>query len=129
MIADPIKLMDHHERIRVKIDAREPGYAQGVVDEMLVSYDANAFHGPLYFLDPTGSRSPARISWLLEELIVDVARLEAIASPASFRRSRVERMIDDRLSFSTLYIKMQRQAELLTEFYMSKRASGSELLL
>ena len=45
MIADPIKLMDHHERIRVKIDAREPGYAQGVVDEMLVSYDANAFHG------------------------------------------------------------------------------------
>jgi hypothetical protein len=126
---DPFAIHDYHDKVRAKIEAREPGYAQSVVNEVLVSYESASFRGPVYAYDVVALGTTARVSAILDEMIVDVVRGEGIASPGTFSRTRVERLVADCLSFPVTYLKPHRRAELLRRFYLDNGAPGGELLL
>jgi len=125
---DPLAIYDYHDKVREKIQAGEVGFAQGVVNDVMVSYESASFRGPVYGYDPVAFGTPPRVSAMLEQLIVDVARDEAIASPGTFSRARVERLVADLLSFPATYLKPIRQAELLQRFYLAEGAPGAALL-
>jgi hypothetical protein len=129
MSFDPFAIHDYHDMVRAKIEAGEPGYAQSVVNEVLVSYESASFRGPVYAYDVVAFGTTARVSAILEEMIIDVARGEGIASPRTFTRARVERLVADLLSFPVTYLKPRRRAELLQHFYLDNGAPGGELLL
>jgi hypothetical protein len=59
---DPFAIHDHHDKVRVKIEAGEPGYAQSVVNEVLVSYESASFRGPVYAYDAVAFGTTARVS-------------------------------------------------------------------
>src|SRR5215208_1230957 len=86
---DPLAIYDYHDRVREKIQAGDFGFAQGVINDVMVSYESASFRGPVYGYDPVAFGTPPRVSAMLEQLIVDVARGEAIASPRTFSRARV----------------------------------------
>jgi hypothetical protein len=125
---DPFGIHDYHDKVRGKIDAGEPGYAQSVVNEVLVSYEAASFHGPVYAYDTVAFGITARASAILEEMIIDVARGEGIASPRTFSRARIERLIADLLSFPVTYLKPRKRAEMLHSFYLAEGAPGSGIV-
>jgi hypothetical protein len=129
MLFDPFAIHDYHDKVRAKIEAGEPGYAQSVVNEVLVSYESASFRGPVYAYDIAAFGTTARVSAILDEMIIDVARSEGIASPRTFSRARVERLVADLLSFPVTYLKPRRRAELLQRFYLDNGAAGAELLL
>lgn len=129
MSFDPFAIYDYHEKVRAKIEAREPGYAQSVVNEVLVSYESASFRGPVYAYDVVAFGTTARVSALLDEMIIDVAHGEGIASPNTFSRARVERLVADLLSFPVTYLKPHRRAALLQEYYLDNGAPGGALLL
>lgn len=129
MSFDPFAIHDYHDKVRAKIEAGEPGYAQSVVNEVLVSYESASFRGPVYAYDVVAFGTTARVSAILDEMIIDVARGEGIASPRTFSRARVERLVADLLSFPVTYLKPRRRAELLQRFYLDNGAPGGELLL
>jgi hypothetical protein len=126
---DPFAMHDYHDKVRAKIEAGEPGYAQSVFNEVLVSYESASFRGPVYAYDVVALGTTARVSAMLDEMIIDVARGEGIASPRTFSRARVERLVADFLSFPVTYLKPRRRAELLQRFYLDNGAPGGELLL
>jgi hypothetical protein len=128
MSFDPFAIHDYHDKVRAKIETGEPGYAQSVINEVLVSYETASFRGPVYAYDVVALGTTVRVSALLEEMIIDVARGEGIASPRTFSRARVERLVADFLSFPATYLKPRRRAELL-QFYLDNGAPGGELLL
>jgi hypothetical protein len=125
---DPFAIHDYHDKVREKIEAGEPGFAQSVVNEVMVSYESASFRGPLYAYDPVSFGTTPRVSAILEEMIVDVARGEGIASPSTFSRARVERLVADLQSFPTTYLKPHQRAELLRRFYLADGAPGGGLL-
>jgi len=125
---DPFAIHDHHEKIRTKIEAGEPGFAQSVVDEVMVSYESASFRGPVYAYDFLALGVTTRASAILDRMIVDVARGEGIASPGTFSRARIERLVADLRSFPLTYLKPHRRAELLDSFYLVDGAPGSALL-
>jgi hypothetical protein len=129
MSFDPFAIHDYHDKVRAKIEAGEPGYAQSVINEVLVSYESASFRGPVYAYDVVAFGITARVSVLLDEMIIDVARCEGIASPRTFTRARVERLVADFSSFPITYLKPRRRAELLQRFYLDNGAPGGELLL
>jgi hypothetical protein len=129
MSFDPFAIHDYHDKVRAKIEAGEPGYAQSVVNEVMVSYESASFRGPIYAYDVVAFGTTARVSAILEEMIIDVARGEGIASPRTFSRARVERLVADLLSFPVAYLKPRRRAVLLQQFYLENGAPGGELLL
>jgi hypothetical protein len=129
MSFDPFAIYDYHDKVRAKIEAGEAGYAQSVINEVLVSYESASFRGPVYAYDIVAFGTTARVSAFLDEMIIDVARGEGIASPHTFSRARVERLVADLLSFPTTYLKPRRRAELLQRFYLDNGAPGGELLL
>jgi hypothetical protein len=129
MSFDPFAIHDYHDKVRAKIEAGEPGYAQSVINEVLVSYESASFRGPVYAYDVVAFGTTARVSVLLDEMIIDVARSEGIASPRTFTRARVERLVADFSSFPITYLKPRRRAELLQRFYLDHGAPGDELLL
>jgi len=125
---DPAAIHEYHDKVREKIEAGEVGFAQSVVDDVMVSYEAASFRGPVWGYDPVTFGTPPRLSAMLEQIILDVARGEAIASPRTFSRARVERMVADLHSFPATWIKPRRRAELLDSFYLVERAPGGTLL-
>jgi hypothetical protein len=128
MSFDPFAIHDYHDKVRAKIETGEPGYAQSVVNEVLVSYESASFRGPVYAYDVVAFGTTAHVSALLDEIIIDVARGEGIASPRTFSRARVERLVADLLSFPVTYLKPRRRAELLQRFYLDNGAPGGALL-
>ncbi len=128
MSFDPFAIHDYHDKVRAKIDAGECGFAQSVINEVMVSYDAASFRGPVCAYEPLAFGVTARLSAILEEMILDVARGEAIASPRTFSRARVERLITDLESFPLTYLKQRQRAKLLRRFYLAKAARGAALL-
>jgi hypothetical protein len=125
---DPSAIHEYHDKVRAKIKAGEAGFAQSVVDEVMVSYESASFRGPIYGYDPVSFGTTPRVSAILEQMIIDVARGEGIASPRTFSRARVERLVADLQSFPTTYVKLRRRAELLRAFYLIDGAPGSPLL-
>ena len=128
MSFDPFAIHEYHDKVRAKIEAGEPGYAQSVINEVLVSYESASFRGPIWGYDPVAFGTTLRASAILEQMIIDVARGEGIASPRTFSRARVERLVADLQSFPATYLKPRRRAELLHAFYLAEDAPGSALL-
>lgn len=127
MASDPFRIHDYHDKVRARIAAREPGFAQSVIDDVMVSYEAASFRGPVYAYDPMAPGMTPRVSALLEQMIIDVAHGEAIASPSTFSRARIERLVSDLRSFPETYLKPRRRAELLHDFYLADSAPGAGL--
>jgi hypothetical protein len=125
---DPSAIHEYHDKVREKIEAGEPGFAQSVVDDVMVSYEAASFRGPVWGYDPVAFGTAPRLSAMLEEMILDVARGEAVASPRTFSRARVERMVADLHSFPATWLKPRRRAELLQSFYLAEEAPGGTLI-
>jgi hypothetical protein len=125
---DPSAIYDYHDKVRAKIEAGEFGFAQSVMNEVMVSYESASFRGPIYGYDPVAFGMTPRLSAILEQMIIDVARGEGIASPRTFSRARVERLIADMQSFPANYLKPRRRGELLHSFYLAEGAPGSALL-
>ena len=115
---------DQHEEVREKIERREPGYAQSAVGEFLTSYE-RGFPGSI----TGGPLFATSITPILEEMIVDVARGEGIASPRTFDRIRIEWMIKDRRTYPNTisWAKKHKQADLMEKFYLN--GEGRELLI
>ena len=128
MVFDPFGIQGYHDQIRARIDAGEPGFAQSMLGEVMVSYEAASFQGPVFAYHPLGFRPPLQSSAILEEIILDVARGEGIASPTTFRRTRIKRMIEDRRAYPAAYPKMRPQAELLSAFYLGPNGAGAGML-
>ena len=128
MLFDPSAIHEYHDNVRAKIEAGESGFAQSVVDDVMVSYETASFRGPIWGYDPIAFGTTTRLSAILEEMIIDVARGEGIASPRTFSRARVERLVADLQSFPASYLKPRRRAELLHSFYLAEEAPGSALL-
>ncbi len=128
MVFDPFGIQGYHDQIRDRIDAGEPGFAQSILGEIMVSYEAASYLGPVFAYSPLGSGLPLHSSAILEEIILDVARGEGIASPTTFRRMRIERMIEDRQAYPPTFPKMRRQAEMLGAFYLEPDGEGAGLL-
>jgi hypothetical protein len=125
---DPFSIHQYHDQVRAKIALGEPGFAQDVVNDVLVSYEAASFRGPIYAYDPVAFGVPPRLSVILDEIILDVARAEGIASPRTFSRARVERLVEDLRSFPATYIKPHRRADLLRNFYLTETGDGARLV-
>jgi hypothetical protein len=125
---DPFAIHDYHDKVRAKIEAGEAGFAQSVVEEVMVSYEAAGFRGPVYAYDLVAFGTTPRVSAILEEMIIDVARGEGIASPRTFSRARVERLVADMQSFPATYLKPRERARLLQRFYLAEGAPGNDLL-
>ena len=128
MAFDPFGIQDYHDEIRVRIEADEPGYAQSLIGDVFVSYEAASFRGPVFFSSHLPLFLPIHSSALIDELIVDVARQEGLASRRTFRRTRVERMVEDRAAYPPTFTKMQQQAALLRDFYLRSGAKGAGIL-
>ncbi|WPZ32728.1 hypothetical protein T8K17_15925 [Thalassobaculum sp. OXR-137] len=116
---DPFGIDEHHANIRDRISRGDPGLAQSIVGDVLVSYEVgqSITHGPV--LDRT-------IQSILDEMIVDVARGEGIASPQTFSRTRIRFAIDDRREYPAHWTKKHAEADLLERFYFS--GEGERLL-
>jgi hypothetical protein len=127
-VFDPFVMHTYHDKIRAKIEAGEPGFAQSVVNDVMMSYETASFRGPTYVYDPLAFGMTPRLSAILEQMILDVARGEAIASARTFSRARVERLVADLQSFPVTYLKPRRRAELLERFYLDDQAPGGGLL-
>jgi hypothetical protein len=94
---DPFGIEKEHARVRKAIAAGDEGYAQSDVSGTMVSIHVDG-DGP-----PDIIRAPLdgmKYHDMLQEMIVDVASGEGIASPRVFRRSFVNWMIDDRRAYS-----------------------------
>lgn len=118
MPLDLYGIEEYHEDIRRRIGENEPGLVQSVVGDVLVSWDRNSFwKGPTYSRDPYGRPDPAAI---LDEMIVDVARGEGIASDRTFNRSRIVWMVEDREAYpdEPRWAKKRNEALLLRAFYL-----------
>jgi len=127
-VFDPREIHEYHDKVRAKIEAGEPGFAQSVVDDLMVSYESASFGGPVHGYDPLVVGTTRRASAILEQMILDVARGEGIASPRTFSRARVERLVADLQSFPSTFLKPHRCAALLQSFYLADGSAGSELL-
>ncbi len=125
---DPFGIQEFHDEIRSRIEAGEPGYAQSYIGDVMVSFETASFRGPVFSYDPVGFSLLPNTNSLLEELIMDIAHQEGIASPKTFRRGRVERMVEDRQAYPAAYPKMQRQAVLLEDYFLKPEAEGEKYL-
>lgn len=127
MLYDPFGVLRHHEEVRLKIQAREPGYAQSVIGDVMVSFEAASFHGPVFAHFPLVMGGLlTRTTDVIDQLILDVARGDGIASPYCFSRARVERIVNDFKSYPENYLKLHRKAQILTDYYLAAGAEGVE---
>jgi hypothetical protein len=124
---DPFGIQQYHEMVRQKIMAGEPGYAQTVLGEVLVSYEAASFGVPVYIHSPCASNS-TDAGGVLTQMIIDVARGEAVASPRCFSRERVVRLVGDFAACPETFNKPRRISRLLSDFYLEDGAAGARLL-
>ena len=95
-IFDHADIEEKHAAVRRAIHDGEPGYAQSDVSGTMVSLHLDGgFNTQLTHLPLNGMKAHD----IIEEMIVDVASSEGIASRHSFRRSLVDYMIDHRRAY------------------------------
>ena len=128
MTFGPFDIQEYHDNVRGRIEAGEPGYAQSFIGNVLVSYEAASYRGPVFAHGSLPLLTRFHTAHLIEELIVDVARQEGIASPRAFRRARIEGMLEERRGSLSEHPKMRRQSEYLFGFYLAPDAAGASLL-
>ena len=107
MAFDPFGVLAYHETVRERIGRGEPGLAQSFVGSELVSYEVNESG----WGQATGNL-PAGVD-AVDEIILDVARDEGIASSRVFAMARVNWMIADRKAYPAHFPKKQAEAALL----------------
>jgi len=124
---DPFGILRHHEEVRQKILAREPGYAQTVIGDVMVSFEAASFHGPVFANYPMSMGGlVVRTSDVIDQIILDVARGDGIASPFCFSRARVARIVNDYESYPETFVKLHRVARTLADYYLAEEAEGRD---
>ena len=107
---DPFGLEKVHENVERAIRDNEPGHAQSDVSGVLVSYIRNDFPGGFYHAPMSSQMKAAE---MLDEMMVDVARGEGMASPATFHRSQLEWAITNRRRYPERWVKKHKEATLL----------------
>ena len=107
---DPFRLDETHEKVREAIQARKIGFAQSDVGGVLVSYVRHEFPGGLYHAPMVPQK---RANEILEDMMIDVARGEGIASDRTFDLAQLEWAIKDRKKYPTHWVKKHKEAELL----------------
>lgn len=106
---DPFGIQRYHEDVRERIGRGEPGLAQSFVGRELVSFEVDEKGwGHLQGNVPAGVDA-------VEEMILDVARHEGIASSAVFAAARVAWMIRDREAWPSDVPKKHQEAALLRQ--------------
>lgn len=113
MTFDPFGIEAYHEDVRQRIARGEEGLAQSDVSGATVSFDADGHPGSITY-GPYLSLSATEI---LDEMIVDVARGEGVASNRTFDRDRVRWMIADRRKYPARWTKKHKQADDLEAYY------------
>ena len=114
---DPFKIHEHHEKVRQLIENDEPGYAQSEIGSTLVSYDATEMPGVMT-ASPIGPGKGNEE--ILEEMILDIALDEGIASKQVFAKFRVEWMIRHRRMHPSRWKKKHREAEMLSQLVANR---------
>lgn len=112
-----------HKSVRKKIKKGEPGWAQSDIQGTIASYNRKiGWTGTGLALSPTNPFLHDQ----MEEMLVDVARDEGIASPETFNRDFVVRLIEGLRLYPRWNRKPHKKAELLENFYL--KGDGAELL-
>ena len=107
MAFDPFGVLAYHQTVRERIARDDPGLAQSFVGSELVSYEVNENGwGQL-----TGNVHASVDA--VDEIILDVARAEGIASSRVFAMARVNWMIADRKAYPPQFPKKQAEVALL----------------
>jgi hypothetical protein len=106
---DPFGVHKYHQTVRDRIQQGDPGLAQTFIGNALASYEIDEsgwghFTGDI----PVGIDAT-------EELILDVARDEGIASSRVFSMARVNWMISDRQAYPAHFPKKHVEAALLRQ--------------
>lgn len=78
--------------------------------------------------DPFAGGLPHSPHQLLEQLIIDVARGEAIASRTCFSEARIAYIVADLGSRPETFRKPGRIAEILRAYYLGEDGAGARLL-
>jgi hypothetical protein len=105
---DPYGVLAYHKSVRERIDNGDPGLAQTFIGRELASYAVEDGQG--YFAGNVAANIDA-----VEELILDVARKEGIASSQVFAMARITWMIADRDAYPSNFPKKHAEAALLRE--------------
>lgn len=110
-IFDHAAIEERHAAVRRAIHDGKPGYAQSDVSGTMVSLHLEGgFNTELTHL-PLNGMKPHEI---IQEMIVDVASSEGIASRHTFRRTLVHFMIDERRAFpAPIWPKKHAEADRL----------------
>lgn len=112
MSFDFLKLEEKHKEVRKAVDDDEPGHAQSEVGDVLVSYIRHAFPGGFFHAPMHPQKSANEI---IDEMMVDVARGDGIASKATFDLSQVKWAIADRRKYPEHWVKKHKEANLLEQ--------------
>ena len=111
---DPFHSQAYHADLRQRIQNGESGLAQSEVGDVLVSYENGSITHGGWIEKPVKDL----LRDIVDEIIIDVARGEGICGPATFLRSRVVFMIEDRRLFADHWKKKQKEANDLEAFYL-----------
>ena len=121
-VFDPFETERYHDTVRRRIQNGEPGLAQSEVDNVLVSYDREGSPGSMTY----SGFLEMSVREILDEIILNIARGEGIASESTFDRGRVEWMIDDRRQRPESFDELHAEADLLESHYIN--GEGTNLL-
>lgn len=94
---DPFGIEELHERVRGEIRDKVEGRAQSDISGTMVSLIIDADGQEKFFHIGTDGM---RHKDIMQEMVVDIASDEGMASPRTFRKSFVDWMIDYRQAFS-----------------------------
>ena len=126
-----------HDDVKRRIESGEPGLAQsqiGVSDpnkpqypgEVRTSYDGAAFS---YAFSPyPGIPSYIMNDVIYDEMVLDVALGQGIASEAVFSRLRVAKMVSDNLAYNSNFPSKHKIGKALQAFYLDDGAPGAKHL-
>jgi hypothetical protein len=106
---DPFGIEKIHKDTYQAIEDKKEGYAWSDVSGTTVSLHFDGWQTKLYHLPLDGMRHRD----IVQEIIVDVASDEGLASDKTFRRSFVEWMIDERRAFPRGFVKQHAEAARL----------------
>ena len=118
-----MSIQDVHADVFKRITEKKPGYAQSSIGDIRVSFIRSK---DLIGTFTHGHHIEKSFRDVIEEMILDVARGEGLASPRTFTKFRVQYMINDRREYPSYWTKKHKEAEILENFYIE--GEGREIL-
>lgn len=123
---DPFGIEAYHESVRQKIAADEPGYAQSEIHDgskdVTVSFEKGA-------LTYSGLYDENNTNKIIDEIIINVARDEGLASKQTFREFRIHFMIKDRRAYPPHWKRKHKEADLLRVYYLESDEGRRKLIV